>query len=140
MPICSRACSRCCVNSHYLRGKRANSHYLRGKRAYCRVAVLDNRAENAQWFIEEWVVRNLVFIDECGYNVWTRGTRRTYGRVPRGHLARRVVSRQRGRNLNVTLPIAPEVGLVHHTMAQKTVTREGFKGFQADTARRCQYL
>ena len=29
VPICSRACSRCCVNSHY----------LRGKRALCRVAA-----------------------------------------------------------------------------------------------------
>ena len=97
--------------------------------------VVDNRAEYAQWFMEEGVVGKSVFIDECGYNVWTR---RTYDRAPRGQPARRVVSGQRGRNLNVTLAVAPDVGLVHHTMAQETVTREGFEGFLVDTARRCQ--
>ena len=99
--------------------------------------VVDNRAEYAQWFMEEAALGRPVFIDECGYNVWTR---RTYGRAPRGQPARRVVSGQRGRNLNVTIAIAPGAGLVHHRMAQETVTREGFEGFLSDTAQRCREL
>ena len=86
--------------------------------------VLDQRVEYAEWFLERGVVGNCVFIDETGYNVWTRRTR---GRAPRGIPARRVVHGQRGRNCNVTFAVSPAIGLVHHHIAFETVTRESFE-------------
>ncbi|XP_072168667.1 uncharacterized protein [Diadema setosum] len=96
--------------------------------------ILDMRVEYAQWFMAEGVVAHCVFIDETGYNIWTR---RSFGRAPRGIPARRVVHGQRGRNCNVTFAVSSEVGLVHHTIASETVTRDTFEAFLATTAHEC---
>ena len=99
--------------------------------------VLDMRAVYAHWFMEQGVVAHLVFIDETGFNIWTR---RSFGRAHRGQPARRVVHGQRGKNCSVTFAISADVGLVHHTIACETVTRETFEGFLAETAAQCAQL
>ena len=55
------------------------------------------------------VVRHCVFVDECGYNIWTA---RSHGRARQGERAYRQVCGQRGRNLTVTMAISPINGLV----------------------------
>ena len=99
--------------------------------------VLDQRVEYAEWFLEHGVVGNCVFIDETGYNVWTRRTR---GRAPRGIPARRVVHGQQGRNCNVTFAVSPAIGFVHHHIAFEIVTRESFEDFLAETIAQCNEL
>ena len=94
--------------------------------------VLDERAEYANWFLQTGVLAHCVFVDECGYNIWTR---RSQGRAPRGEPARRVVHGQRGKNCNFTFAVSDAVGLVHHTVACDTVTRETFQVFFLETAR-----
>ena len=95
---------------------------------------LDLRVEYGQWFLAEGVVAHTVFIDETGYNVWTR---RSYGRAQRGQPVRRVVHRQRGKRCNVTFAVSGELGLVHHEISCETVTRASFEDFLAETARQC---
>jgi len=51
----------------------------------------------ANWFRGHAVVNHSVFIDECGYNIWTSTTKE---RARRGERAYRQVCGQRGRNVN----------------------------------------
>ena len=55
-----------------------------------------------------------VYIDESGFNIFTW---RSKGRAPLGQRVRRVVA-PRGRNINITLAISPDMGLVHHVKAR----------------------
>ena len=55
------------------------------------------------------VVNHTVFIDECGYNIWTA---RSQGRALRGERAYRQVCGQRGRNVSEALAISPTRRLV----------------------------
>ncbi|XP_072025585.1 uncharacterized protein [Amphiura filiformis] len=96
--------------------------------------VLNQRCDYAQWFLRHGVVGHCIFIDECGYNIWTR---RSYGRAARGQPARRVVHNQRGRNCNVTLATSNEIGLVHQTIVLNTTTRQSFEEFLQQTAQIC---
>ena len=89
------------------------------------------RLEYAQWFLRNGIVGHYIFIDECGYNIWTR---RSYGRARRGVPARRVVNNQRGQQCNVSIATSNEIGLVHHTVALQTVTRETIENFLRETA------
>ena len=98
-------------------------------------AVLDQRVQYAEWFLEHGVLAHLIFIDETGYNIWTR---RSQCRAPRGIPARRVVHRQRGRNCNVIFAVSS--GLVHHRIAFETMTRERFEEFLAATIEQCADL
>ena len=63
--------------------------------------------------------------DESGFNIFTR---RSKGRAPLGERVRRVVA-PRGRNANITLAISSDMGLVHHVIEQRTVTRATFQAF-----------
>ena len=88
--------------------------------------VLQQRLAYAQCFLRQGVVGHCIYIDECGYNIWTK---MSYGRAPRGQPARTVVNNQRGRNckLNVTFAISNEVGLVHHSIRLATTTLQSFQ-------------
>ena len=44
---------------------------------------LQQRVDYAQWFLRQGVLAHCIYIDECGYNLWTR---RSYGRAPRSQL------------------------------------------------------
>ena len=71
--------------------------------------VLNKRVDYATWFMNCAVVRHCVFVDECGYNIWTV---RTHGRARQGERAYRQVCGKGGRNLTVTMAILPINGLV----------------------------
>ena len=66
-----------------------------------------------------------VCIGNSGFNIFTR---RTEGCAPLGEQVRRVVA-PRGTNVNITLAISPDMGLVHHAIEQRTVTRATFQAF-----------
>ena len=57
-------------------------------------------------------MRHCVFIDECGYNIWTA---RNHGRARQGERAYRQVCGQRGRNVTVALAVSPVNSLVFHS-------------------------
>ena len=50
--------------------------------------VMNKRVDYATWFMNHAVVRHCVFVDECGYNIWTA---RSHGRVRQGERAYRQV-------------------------------------------------
>ena len=55
--------------------------------------VIQRRAGYANWFMRHAVVHHSVFLDECGYNIWTA---RSQGRARQGERAYRQVCGQRG--------------------------------------------
>ena len=71
--------------------------------------VLNKRFDYAKSFMNYAVVRHCVFVDECGYNIWTA---RIHDRARQGERAYRQVCGQRGRNLTVTMARSPINGLV----------------------------
>lgn len=99
--------------------------------------VLDERVDYSNWFLRDAIMAHTVYIDECGYNIWTR---RSHGRAPRGQPARRVVHGQRGKNVNVTFAVSGEIGLVAHRMSSETVTRATFEEFIAATVDQCNIM
>ena len=66
--------------------------------------VLNKRVNYGKWFMSYAVVRHCVFVDECGYNIWTA---RSHCRARQGERAYRQVCGQRGRNLTVTMATSP---------------------------------
>ena len=58
------------------------------------------------------IMRHDVFIDECGYNIWTA---RNHGRARQGERAYRQECGQRGRNVTLVLAESPVNGLVFHS-------------------------
>lgn len=99
--------------------------------------VLDQRVDYAQWFLRQAVISHCIYIDECGYNLWTR---RSYGRAVRGQPVRRVVNNQRGKNCNVTFAISNEVGLVHHSIRLATTTLLSFQQFLEETCEQARQM
>ena len=70
--------------------------------------VLQKRVDYANCFMRHAVVNHSIFVDECGYNIWTA---RSHGRARLGERAYRQVCGQRGRNITVALTISPTNGL-----------------------------
>ena len=93
--------------------------------------VLQRRHEYANWFMTEGVINDCIFIDECGYNIWTA---RSYGRARVGERAYRQVSGQRGRNVTICLAVSPTNGLVYHTA--RIGNRQLFNDFLEEVGRR----
>lgn len=89
------------------------------------------RCEYAQWFLNEGVATELVFIDESGINLWVRRTR---GRARRGERAVRVVGGQRGRNFTVVFAISTRRGLIHHDIFEGGMTINRFHTFLQETS------
>ena len=79
------------------------------------------------------VINDCIFIDECGYNIWTA---RSYGRATVGERAFRQVSGQRGRNVTICLAVSPTNGLVHHTARIGGMNRQLFNDFLGEVGRR----
>ena len=90
--------------------------------------VLNKRVDYANWFMNHAIVRHSVFVDECGYNIWTA---RSHGRARQGERAYRQVCGQRGRNLTVTMAISPINGLVFSSAAVGGMNAERFNNFLA---------
>ena len=89
-----------------------------------RPGVMNKRVDYASWFMNHAVVRHCVFVDECGYNIWTA---RSHGRVRQGERA----SMRRGRNLTMTMAISPINGLVFSSAALSRINAARFDNFLA---------
>jgi hypothetical protein len=74
--------------------------------------ALQQRVVYANWFMRHAAVNYSVFVEECGYNIWTA---RGHGRARTGERAYRQVCGQRGRNVTVALAISPTNELVFHS-------------------------
>ena len=88
--------------------------------------VLQKRVDYANWFMRHAVVNHSIFVDECGYNIWTA---RSHGRARLGERAYRQVCGQRGRNVTVALAISPTNGLVFHSAFLGGMTGQRFNDF-----------
>ena len=72
------------------------------------------------------VVNHSIFVDKCGYNIWTA---RSHGRARLGERAYGQVCGQRGRNVTVALAISPTNGLVFHSAFLLGMTGKRFNDF-----------
>lgn len=86
----------------------------------------DERHSFAQWMITSGIHTKLIYVDECGYNLWTS---RTQGRSLQGSRAVRTVCGQRGQNLTLCLAVSPAFGLVHQMLVTGGMTKEKFAEF-----------
>ena len=71
--------------------------------------VLNKRVDYATWFKNYAEMRHCVFVEECGFNIWTA---KSHGRARQGERAYRQVCGQRGKNLTLTMAILLINGLV----------------------------
>ena len=78
----------------------------------CTPDVFEKTMAYANWFMNRGVVRHSVFVDECGYIIWTS---RSQGRAKQGKREYKQVCGQRGRNVTVAIAISPINGLVFHS-------------------------
>ena len=92
--------------------------------------VLQRRQEYGNWFMNHAIMRHCVFIDECGYNIWTA---RNHGRARQGERAYRQVCGQRGRNVTVALAVLPVNGLVFHSAYIGGMNAPRFNDFLVQT-------
>ena len=88
--------------------------------------VVKKTVDYANWFMDHDVVNHSIFVDECGYNMWTA---RSHGRARLGERAYRQVCCQRGRNVTVALAISPTNGLVFHSAFLGGMTGQRFNDF-----------
>lgn len=88
--------------------------------------VKEDRRTFAEWMIVAGIHKNLIFVDECGFNLWTA---RTQGRSSRGSRAVRIVCSQRGQSVTLCLAVSPTYGLVHHMLLTGGMTKEKFSDF-----------
>ena len=65
--------------------------------------VIPRRVEYPNWFMTNGILHHCVFIDECGYNIWTA---RSHGRARIGERAYRQVLGHRGRNVTITIAVS----------------------------------
>lgn len=100
-------------------------------KAWITDSVKEERCGFARWMMEEGVLKHLVFIDECGFNVWTS---RTQGRSPRGSRAVRVVDCQRGQNLTLCMAVSSRLGLVHFSFVTGGMTQDCYAGFLSEVS------
>lgn len=87
--------------------------------------VKQSRHEYARWYLETGQFLQLVFLDECGYNLWTR---RQYGRAVRGGRCFRQTGGQRGRNITLCMALSLE-GVIYHEFVTESMNRERFQLF-----------
>jgi transposase len=85
-----------------------------------------HRRDFAQWLVGLPPACQLIYLDETGYNIWTR---RSQGRSRRGQRVRRVVHTQRGVQVNIVQAISPTLGLVHHQTLAVTMNAARFQQF-----------
>lgn len=96
-----------------------------------RTEVKEERADFARWMMTEGVTKKLVFVDECGFNVWTA---RSQGRAAKGCRAVRMVEGQRGKNLTLCLAVSPQFGFVHFYFVDGGMTKEFYCEFLSEVS------
>ena len=92
--------------------------------------VIQKRHDYANWFTGQAIVSHTVFVDECGYNIWTA---RSQGRAIRGERAYRQICGQRGRNLTFAPAISLTASLVFHSAIIGGMNAQKFADFLAQT-------
>ena len=92
--------------------------------------VIQSRFECANWFLNTGMVSHCIFIDECGYNIWTI---RSYGQAAVGERAYRQVCRQQGRIVTIMIAVTPRTGLVHHSAQIGGMTAQRSQDFLVQT-------
>ena len=95
-----------------------------------RADVIQLRNKCAHWFLEEANLNHTVFIDECGFNIWTS---RSQGRLQQGDRAYRQVCGQKGRNITICLAISPVIGLIYLKIQSGGMTGALFNEFLDNT-------
>ena len=81
----------------------------------------EKRRTYAQWLTNLPPTSHIIYIDECGFNVFQR---RHQGRATVGQRVRRIANGTRGRNINLIMAISSEHGLLHHELKQATINHE----------------
>ncbi|KAG7154532.1 putative DDE superfamily endonuclease domain-containing protein 27 [Homarus americanus] len=94
-------------------------------------SVKEARHAYATWILATGLQQQLVYIDETGFNLWTK---RTYGRARRGERVHCAVGGQRGRNTTVIAAIAEHCGILYHEIHYGSVTKEVFSNFISSLA------
>lgn len=89
-------------------------------------AVKDARHAHAEWLLDEGMQSHRVYIDETGFNLWTK---RAFGRGRVGERVNRVVGGNRGRNVTVIAAISDRAGMFYHEIHTVSVTKEIFIDF-----------
>lgn len=85
---------------------------------------LVRRQEFADWLVGMPPACHMIYLDETGFNIWTR---RSQGRSRRGQRVRRVVHTQRGAQVNIIQAVSPVLGLVYHEIIGETMTAIKFQ-------------
>lgn len=80
----------------------------------------------ASWLTSVNVQDNIIYIDECGINLFTR---RTQGRAPVGQRVRQRIAGARMANINLIMAINADLGLVHYDLRQQTVDHARYQEF-----------
>jgi hypothetical protein len=88
-------------------------------------ATKERRFYFAKWMLESLASQKCVYIDECGFNIWTK---RTYGRSVKGSRCFRVMDYQRGKNMSLCMAIG-ECGIIHHQIIVGAFDREKYTVF-----------
>jgi transposase len=90
-----------------------------------------DRRNYIHWLTSEAMVddSSLIYIDECGFNIWTA---RSIGRAERGQRAVRVVCGSRGKNLTICMAVSPSYGLCHSVFVEVGMTKEKFQDFLSE--------
>ena len=91
--------------------------------------VIEKRREYALLMTELQQDTVVVYIDETGYNLWTR---RSQGWSRRGQPVRRRCPTQRGPNLSICLAVSSALGLVKSEFFRGGQTKERFQHFVND--------
>ena len=88
--------------------------------------VKAERLAYAHWMYEIGLQKHRVYVDETGFNLYTK---RAYGRAILGQRVNRVVRGQRGNNVTVIVAICDTVGVLYHEIHERGVNREVFYDF-----------
>ena len=83
----------------------------------------EKRYQYAQWLSQLSANAHLIYVDECGFNIYQR---RRQGRAQVGQRVRRQVNGSRGRNINLIMAISADHGLLYHELKQETLNRERY--------------
>lgn len=89
------------------------------------VTTKESRRNYADWLMQN-VNANFIFVDECGFNLFTARTR---GRAANGRRAVRQVAASKGKNLNLLMAVAPAAGLYYYELEENTVNGPRFGYF-----------
>lgn len=84
------------------------------------------RYHYATWLTSLPVDHNVVYIDECSINLFTR---RSQGRAPVGQPVRQRVVGARMANINLVMAINSDLGLVLYDLQQRTLNHERYQNF-----------